>query len=104
MSNMFNDCIALNKVAFGENFKPTATDMNNMFYYCCMLESIDLRNFTITASTNCENIFSIVGQALLYPKVTQIYVTDEVEDILDEKGTLNNTNNIIFNTGTPPAN
>ena len=104
MSNMFNECNALTKVAFGENFKPTATDMNNMFYYCYMLESIDLRNFTITASTNCENIFFIVGQALEFPKVTQIYVTDEVKEILNEKGTLNNTNNIIFNTGTPPAN
>lgn len=105
MSDMFNGCYFLRKVAFGSDFTPTATDMKNMFNGCYVLTSIDMRYFKVTDTTNCENMFYCLCAQSNYP--AQIYVTEELEEILKNKGNTDfeaTYSYAEFNNGTPPNN
>ena len=105
MSDMFNGCYFLRKVAFGSDFTPTATDMKNMFNGCYVLTSIDMRYFKVTDTTDCENMFYFLCAQSDYP--AQIYVTEELEEILKNKGNTDfeaTYSYAEFNNGTPPNN
>lgn len=104
MSGMFQDCWNLTKVAFGSEFQPKAENMSNMFKGCIVLTYIDLRNFTVEDSTNCENMFSYLCAQSDYP--AQIYVTEELKETLLAKGNTAYGETYTyaeFNTETPPA-
>ena len=58
MANMFSGCASLKSITFGEDFKASGVkDMNDMFYNCQALESLDLSSFDTGKVTDMQGMF-----------------------------------------------
>ena len=55
---LFNDCINLKKITFGNNFQTSLIrSMISIFYNCYSLTTLDLSNFNTTLVNNMKNMF-----------------------------------------------
>ena len=112
MSHLFNGCIGLTSLTFGENFKTSnVTNMSKMFFNCNSLKSLDLKYFNTSNVTNmgfmfcnCTELidldisnFNTSNVTNMYKmfsgcqKIKKIYasnefVTDKFEKGIDENG------------------
>jgi len=58
MSALFKNCINLTSITFGNNFTTASvTDMNNMFYWCKQLYTLDITGFKTANVTKMNGMF-----------------------------------------------
>ena len=63
MGQMFQDCINLTSITFGDNFNTSnVTDMSDMFNYCRNLTSLDLSNFNTSKVTDMTQMFNLCSR------------------------------------------
>ena len=82
MNNMFYYCKALNSLDLSNFNTANVADMSYMFSQCLSLKSLDIRNFDMGKVTNSSGMFSNVGELNNTGNKTSIMVTTNLWKVL----------------------